>query len=50
MWPRETKARSGDIEARFGRERPSHCLWVLQRSTAKRAGAKKPKVYGGPRA
>ena len=35
MWPREPTARSGDIVARYGRQRQSQSLWVLTRGTAR---------------
>jgi hypothetical protein len=43
MWPRETTARSGDIEGGIGSPRQSQCLRVLQRSTAVCVAAKNPK-------
>jgi hypothetical protein len=40
MWPRETKARSGDIVAEYNRQRQNQSLWVLTRGTA-RSGSKR---------
>jgi hypothetical protein len=48
MWPREAMARSGDIVRSLIAKGTAKVFWVLQRSRAKRAGAKNQKVFGDP--